>query len=167
MYVLILMFCMTTISLTNTDVPSDSIGAKFLQLNHYTKILHDMQDIQSLKLKKAGVNDLVIGETDPDEVKIITGYYRLDGDLIILNNGVLHLQNADFYMNGDINITGNGQLFVEGEKFTVVQEYIYEHQAIIIMNGSLKIHGVDISSSGQSWSIGMVGKSYYELSLLW
>ena len=142
----------------------DSLNVSLSQLNRLTRVLGDIQTVsRTVSLGKRAANDLVIGETDPDEEKIISGYYRLDGDLLILNNGVLRLDSADFYINGDINIYGSGQLIVNGGSFTVVQEYIYEHKATIIGTGSLKMTGVDFTSSGQSWSIGMVGEANLEL----
>lgn len=104
---------------------------------------------------------LVIGWDDPDEVLTITDAYTLHGDLTIAGRGVLNLQDADFVIDGDILITNEGRLNVTGGSFTVVQEYIYEHDAVVAENGRAFFSGVDFQSSGQSWSIAVAGTATY------
>ncbi|MDZ7344072.1 MAG: T9SS type A sorting domain-containing protein [candidate division KSB1 bacterium] len=106
-------------------------------------------------------NDLVIGQTNPNEVVTITGNYVLPGNLIILNNGVLNLNNANFQIAGDITIVGNGQLNTTGGSFTVLQEYVYEHGAQILQKGRCHFNGVKFSSSGQSWAINASDSAQY------
>lgn len=108
-------------------------------------------------------NDMIIGQTDPNEVVTITEHYFLDGNLTIVNNGVLNINQADFQIDGDIFIAGKGQLNLNGGSFTVIQEYIYEHDAIVIDNGRIEFSGVKFQSSGQSWSIGLTGNAQYIL----
>jgi len=107
--------------------------------------------------------DLVIGQTDPNEVMTITGSYFLDGNLTIVNNGVLNLDDADFQIRGDIFIMGSGQLNVTGGTFTVIQEYIYEHDAVVVENGRFQFSGVKFQSSGQSWSNAFTNQAEYIL----
>jgi len=111
----------------------------------------------------SGLNDLIIGAVDPDEVVIITGDYYLDGDVYILNNGILNLDQANFQMDGDIFIMGHGHLNVQGGIFTIIQEYIYEHDAILAENAAITFSGIEFHSSNQSWSIGMTDSSQYTL----
>jgi len=107
--------------------------------------------------------DLIIGLEDPQEEVTISGDYYLNGDIEIYNQGVLHLDNADFHLNGDIFISEQGQLKVQGGSFTIIQAYIYEHQAILTDNAKLTLSKIDFQSSGQSWSIAQIGSSEYIL----
>ncbi len=107
--------------------------------------------------------DLVIGEVDPNEVVTITGNYFLDGDIFIVNNGILNIDSADFKINGNISIFGHGQLNVNGGTFTVMQNYIYEHNAWAIQAGKMRFKGVTFQASGQSWSNAFVDSAYYLL----
>jgi len=107
--------------------------------------------------------DLIIGLQDPEEEVTISGNYYLNGDIEIYNQGILNLDNADFQIDGDIFISGQGQLKVQGGSFTIIQAYIYEHQAILTENSILTFFRVDFQSSGQSWSIAQIGNSEYIL----
>ncbi|MDZ7721884.1 MAG: hypothetical protein U5R06_03410 [candidate division KSB1 bacterium] len=51
-------------------------------------------------------DDWVIGETDPNETVNVSGNYYLDGNLIIVNNGVLNVTDANFRIKGDIYLFG-------------------------------------------------------------
>jgi len=108
-------------------------------------------------------NDLIIGQSNPNEVVTITGSYALAGNLIIMNNGVLNLNNADFQIDGDLLIIGNGQLNATGGSLTVLQEYTYEHGAQVFEKGRLHFIGVNFSSNGHSWSLGMADSAQYLL----
>ena len=107
--------------------------------------------------------DLVIGYLDPNEIVTISKDYSLNGDILIVNNGVLNIDSADFKLNGDIRIFGHGQMNVTGGTFTVVQEYIYEHDAVVLEFGKLNFSDVTFQSSGQSWSNAFTDSAYYSL----
>ncbi len=113
-------------------------------------------------------NDLIIGANDPNEVVTITGDsitgdYFLDGNITIVNSGVLNIDTANFRINGDIVILGSGQMNINGGNFTVVQDYMYEHSAVAFHDGTLKFSGVNFKSSGQSWSVGFADSAQYIL----
>ena len=114
-------------------------------------------------LPTVGTEDLVIGLTDPDEVMTIDQPFMLRGDLMIMNRGRLVIDDTEFVIDGDIFIMGEGKVEVSGGRFTVIQEYIYEHQAILTGDGELSFSNVLFQSSGQSWSVGMTGDSRYRL----
>ncbi|MBN1464914.1 hypothetical protein JXA02_04085 [candidate division KSB1 bacterium] len=107
---------------------------------------------------------LIIGDNAPDETMTIAGDYALQGDLVIINQGVLNLLNADFSIDGDIYIAGTGKLIATGGNFAVAQEYIYEHNMQIIEQGSAAFANIAFTSSGQSWSIGLAGQAVYAMS---
>ncbi|RMG34320.1 MAG: hypothetical protein D6732_10600, partial [Methanobacteriota archaeon] len=101
-------------------------------------------------------NDLIIGQSDPNEVVTITGSYLQDGDIIILNNGVLNLDSADFHLRGDITILGNGEMNINGGSFVVVQGYSYQFQVLVVENGKFRMDGVNFQSSYKSWGLNAV-----------
>ena len=108
-------------------------------------------------------NDLIIGYPDPNEVLTITGNYYLVGNLTIVNNGVLNIDSADFKIDGVIFIMNEGQMNVSGSNFTVIQEFIYEHDAVVIQSGKMQFAGVQFKSSGQSWSNAFTDSASYIL----
>ncbi|MBN1783120.1 T9SS type A sorting domain-containing protein [bacterium] len=108
--------------------------------------------------------DMIIGQTDPDEIRTITGPYRHDGDITVLGSGQLILDHADFELNGDILILGNGGIVVRGGSFTVIQAFIYEHDAVVAGQGELRFENMKFRSSGQSWSIGVTNEARYAMT---
>lgn len=52
---------------------------------------------------------------------------------------------------------------VTGGTFTVMQEYIYEHDAVVIQAGTMRFSGVQFQSSGQSWSNAFTDSARYIL----
>lgn len=105
--------------------------------------------------------DLVIGDDNPDETLDITGDYYLDGNLTIISRGVVNIENADFRINGKIFIANQGQMHITSSNFTVIQEYIYQHDAIVAEQGEFTFTDVQFHSSGHSWSIGLAGQAQY------
>jgi hypothetical protein len=108
-------------------------------------------------------DSLIIGDDTPNETVNITGKYTFHGDLLIINQGMLNIADADFTIDGDIIIGGNGRLNVTGGSFTVVQDYIYEHQMLLLENSSMRFSDAVFRSSGRSWSVSQFGRSRYEM----
>lgn len=137
-------------------------------INQVYNLKPSLQKIQKLNetksLQKQARQDLIIGQTDPNETVIISGSYFLDGDLIILNNGQLILNNADFKINGKITLLNNGKLTATGGSFTVVQEYIYQYGCLLLNKSEFHFDGVSFSSSGQSWGMSVTDSSNYILA---
>lgn len=151
----------------NSFAQNDHSELLYLAPKNLNGFYHKLKTIQRLASPEISNHfqqmDLVIGDSDPNETLTIEGSFFLHGNLIIVNNGVLNLQQADFHIDGDITVMGRGQLNVNGGRFTVMQEYIYEHEAIVLQGGSLRFSGVDFRSSGQSWSVALVDSSQYLL----
>ncbi len=154
------------------------IGLYFLAMNAFGQALTDanqlalpatnfsafMRNLQPTAPKISSVNgSLIIGDDTPDETLTITEDYTLKGDLIIVNQGMLQIVDADFMIDGDIYIHGNGRLTVTGSSFTVVQDYIYEHSLLVVENGSMSFSNVVFKSNGQSWSISLAGQASYKM----
>jgi len=106
----------------------------------------------------------IIGQDDPNQIVKVNSPMRYDGDIIIVNKGQLIVRGTEFTLNGDIQITGDGRAQFIDASLTIVQDYSYEHQAIVAQNGSLLLDTVTFQSSGQSWSVGLAGEATYRLS---
>jgi hypothetical protein len=143
----------------------DETPPHLVSMHHLLSFYHQRPYLENLQrgFPEPGPmqGDLIVGAADPDEVVTITGDYYLHGDILIVNNGILNLDDADFQMDGDIFIMGHGRLNVTGGHFTVIQEYIYEHNGIVIENGRLWFSDMDFHSSHQSWSIGLTDSAEY------
>jgi hypothetical protein len=122
-----------------------------------SNIIQSLKQIQSFNQNHINLdvrpNDLIIGDGDPNETVIIDSSYFLNGNLTIINNGKLILNHASFQINGDIEISGTGELKATGGNFKVVQTFTYEHRAVIYQSGLFKLDSLQFNSSGQSWSL--------------
>ncbi len=67
--------------------------------------------LQEFTLKKFRAEDLIIGDT-PAETLSVTGYFYHEGNIIIINDGVLRVKNADFNLDGNIYIINQGEAAV-------------------------------------------------------
>ena len=134
------------------------------QVHDLKSSLLDFQKLNiSQSIKVHSVQDLIIGQTDPDEIVTISGSYLLDGDLIIVNNGQLILDSADFRIDGKITLLNNGKLTATGGSFTVIQDFIYQHGTLLLNNSEFHFDGVNFSSSGQSWGMSVTDSADYIL----
>ena len=131
-----------------------------LLLSHFQE-LHEIY-IEDLLLNNP--EDLIVGDDNPDEKLVLTGPYYIGGNIIIINRGMLEIQDADFIVQGDIIVADEGQMVIKGSDFTVRQNYIYEQQAILVGSGILEFSDVHIRTGGYSWSVGQTGTSIFKLS---
>lgn len=108
--------------------------------------------------------DLVVGYPDPNQVLTITGTYQQHGRIIILNNGSLVLDSADFTLQGDIIIAQNGSMTVRKGTFTVVQTYAYQYQATLLGGGRMEFDSAEAGYNGQSWGVSLMDSSRLAVS---
>ncbi|MCK5148564.1 T9SS type A sorting domain-containing protein [bacterium] len=149
-----------------------SQAADDLTLSHSHPILYKTAITQALELgqmnkpvrKTMDDDSWVIGNTDPTEIVKITESRQHTGNLIIMNNGQLIIENADFNLDGSISIQGDGLLRMTGGHLQIIQSYIYEHEAFLLEQGRLELHDVQFTSSGHSWSIGMIQNAHYKMT---
>lgn len=104
-------------------------------------------------------SDLVVGFPDPNQVLNITGPYQHQGRIIVVNNGTLILDRADFVLRGDVIIAQKGSMSVRRGSFTVVQDYAYQYGATLLDGGRLEIDSAQAGYSGQSWGISLFDSS--------
>jgi len=122
------------------------------------KIICSLKTMQNKNVRKIqNEGDLVVGLNNPDETVTITGSYYLSGDIKIYNNGVLNFNDANFQFDGNIIIFGNGRLNINNTDINIIQQYIYEHNALILENGSITFSGTRFKSNGQSWGLSLAG----------
>jgi hypothetical protein len=163
-FILIIIISTSTFSQPNlNDLPKIPDGF----INQVYKLKPSLQKLQKINetesLHKQSGQDLVIGQTDPNEIITISGPYFLDGNLIIVNNGQLILDNADFKINGKITLLNNGKLTATGGSFKVTQEYIYQFGCLLLNKSEFHFDGVSFSSNGQSWGMTVTDSANYIL----
>ncbi|MEO0185771.1 MAG: hypothetical protein ABIL20_08255, partial [candidate division WOR-3 bacterium] len=72
------------------------------------------------------LSDIIIGDT-PAETLFINGYFYNAGNIIIINDGVLKMKNADFHLDGNISVLNHGKLYADSSVLRFLQDYIYQY----------------------------------------
>lgn len=109
-------------------------------------------------------SDLVVGYPDPNQILTITGPYQHQGRIIVVNNGTLMLDSADFLLRGDIIIAHRGSMKVRHGSFTLVQDYAYQYGATLLDGGSLEFDSALAGYGGQSWGVSLYDSSRMAVS---
>ena len=95
--------------------------------------------------------DLIIGDT-PAETLIVLGTWTQTENIIIINDGVLIVRDADFTMDGNIVVTGSGVLIAENSVITFDQEYIYQYGVFALESGSVTIRNSVVAAEGYPYN---------------
>jgi hypothetical protein len=132
-----------------------------LQARRLQNMLTGENQVVSSAQQKA---EWIIGQDNPDQIVEITTPMHYEGDITIVNNGKLVVRQTSFTLNGDLTILGTGQALFDNANLFIVQNYSYEHQAILAQRGILSLDHVEFQSGGHSWSVGLVGESSYNLA---
>jgi hypothetical protein len=113
-------------------------------------------DPENFKIEP-GRADIVIGDT-PAETLYITGNFFNEGNIIVLNDGVLKIKNADFNLNGDIYIFGAGKATADSSALNIIQYYIYHHSIVVSDSGKLFITDCNTTFNGYQISIAIAAR---------
>lgn len=101
-----------------------------------------------------GDDTLVIGD-EPGEELLIEGIWEYDGTIIILNDGIVRLKNAQAMILGDIYIFGMGQFIADSSQINIPQLYFYQRQLFIFGQGIMNISHSLLNFGGMVHSIGI------------
>jgi hypothetical protein len=100
--------------------------------------------------------DLVIGDT-PAETLSVTGYFYNEGNIIIINDGVLKVKNADFNLDGDITIADQGKAIIDSSEVNFVQHYIYHHFLLVADSAYCSITNSQTTFNSYPFSVNVAG----------
>ena len=108
-------------------------------------------------------SDIVVGYPDSNQVKTITGTYTHPGRILVVNNGTLILDHANFTLRGNIYVLDRGKMRVRGGSLTFQQSYAYEYGAMAFQGAEFSLDSATVYSSNQSWSMGAVDSAQYNV----
>ncbi len=74
--------------------------------------------------------DIIVGDT-PAETLYISGYFYNAGNIIVINDGVLRLNNAHFNLDGNIYLLNKGKMLVDISTLKFLQDYIYQYGILL------------------------------------
>lgn len=110
-----------------------------------------------------GCADIVIGDT-PAETLYLTGNFFHEGNIMVINDGVLIIKNADFNLNGDLYVLGGGRVTADSSALKIIQYYIYHHAIVIADSAKFFINDCHTSFNGYQISIAVAGRAELSMS---
>ncbi len=103
-------------------------------------------------LTSAAAGDLVVGFPNPNEIREINTDIDVEGNVLIVNNGVLRMNGARLRVQGSVHVFNGGKLEVLGGTLVFVQDYLYQYgltamntSAIWLNNSVVQCGGFNIS----------------------
>lgn len=78
--------------------------------------------------------DIIIGD-QAAETLYVAGYFYNNGNIIIINDGVLIIKNADFNLDGNILINNSGRALIDSSSVNFLQHYIYQYGIVVTDSG--------------------------------
>jgi len=100
--------------------------------------------------------DLLIGDT-PAETLSVTGYFYHEGNIVIINDGVLKVKNADFNLDGNIYIVNQGEATFDSSDVNIIQHYIYHRILLVTDSAYCSITNSETSFNGYQLSVSIAG----------
>lgn len=79
-------------------------------------------------------DDIIIGD-QAAETLYVSGYFYNHGNIIIINDGVLNVKNADFNLDGNIMINNSGKALIDSSSVNFLQHYIYQYAIVATDSG--------------------------------
>ena len=128
----------------------------------YTQMRHDfcpagMSQFARDIIIEYSRDDIIIGD-QPAETLNVSGYFYNDGDIIIINDGVLSIKNADFNLAGNIIMVNQGKAIIDSSVLNFIQDYIYHHIIYVTDSASFSIENCTTSFNGYPFCISITGE---------
>ena len=108
--------------------------------------------------------DIVVGFPDSNEVRVISGTHSHQGRIIVLNNGTLILDSADFTLRGDIFVLNHGTLRVRKGRLTIPQQFAYQYGAQVLNDGRIEFDTCRAQYGGLSWGVGVTDSAAFHVN---
>ncbi|HTW92278.1 MAG TPA: hypothetical protein VMH22_11275 [bacterium] len=109
-------------------------------------------------------SDIVVGYPDSNETRVITGPYTHQGRIIVLNNGTLVLDSADFTLRGDIYVFNHGTMRVRKGTLTIPQQFAYQYGSEVANDGRFEFDTARVRYGGFSWSVGVADSAAFAVN---
>lgn len=107
--------------------------------------------------------DIIVGD-EPAETLSITGYFYNNGDIIVINNGVVLIDHADFYLDGNIIAMNQGLVHVDSSQFTILQHFIYHRILTTVDSAQFSISNTTTDFNGFQINVNIQGRGNFTMS---
>lgn len=106
--------------------------------------------------KSSLLGDIVVGD-EPGETLSITGDFYNQGDIMVINDGVVEVRNADFNLAGNIYTSNKGEISIDSSTVNFLQDYIYQNIIQVMDTASFSIKNSETSFNGYPINVNVSG----------
>jgi hypothetical protein len=106
-------------------------------------------------------SDIVVGFPDSNETRVISGTYSHQGRILVLNNGTLILDSADFTLRGDIFVFNHGTMRIRKGRFLVPQQFAYQYGSQVSNDGRFELDSCQARYGGSSWGVAVTDSASF------
>jgi hypothetical protein len=125
-------------------------------------VLCHLADVESYGLIHWGRDDLVIGD-EPAETLQVSGYFYNHGNIIVINDGVLNIDHADFNLEGNIYVVNYGKVVIDSSTCAFLQHYIYHYIILITDSAEFNMTHSTTFFNGYPINIGVQGAGRFSM----
>ncbi len=110
--------------------------------------------------KKSDKGDTLYVGSSPNDSIYVTGEFFHNGTIIILNDGVLHFEDANAQINGNVIVWGEeAHLTIINSQMFFPQSYLYHRKLMCMEGGSFYAENSTLNYSGLSHELIVYGKN--------
>jgi len=131
-------------SVRKSELPSTNVLA----------LLKKIKEFKNQKLLKKA--DIIIGDT-PGETLRITGSYQVDGNIILINDGVLIVKNASLTLKGSILGNNNSEVLIDSSYIHFPQIHIYQYGIFLYDSSYFEMKNTEIFGNFMPLNFGLTG----------
>ncbi len=118
-----------------------------------------------LVVAAAPAGDWIIGGSDPNESVTLTEDRLVDGSLLVLNRGRLHVTaGARLTVTGDVIVANEGRFELDGASLHFPQAFAYQSGLVATDRGQIVMADATLDGGGHSYSVFVAGQAgvHYE-----
>jgi len=162
------MWLILIISTSFVDQSKIDKAIEFIRFNYNEKIrqaqpgvVDDIKPAGPMVLQKCasenfGRDDIIIGDV-PSETLSVAGYFYHQGNIIIINDGVLVVKSAEFNLDGNIIMVNQGKAVFDSSDVNFVQHYIYHHILFVTDSAYCSITNSQTTFNGYPFNVSIAG----------
>jgi len=145
----------TTASFSSNNAKGVSSGVAQLLKNYGSERLFS---IPQPPPSVTGTDTLWVGIT-PNDTVTITGTYLQNGPVVVVNNGLLIIHNANATILGNFLITASGRVLADSSTLYLPQQYFYQRNIITVGNSLLQVTDCSFNFGGMNHSMALLDSS--------
>lgn len=140
----------------NQETPIQFLKESKTSTTDFITVIEKLKEFKSENLLKKA--DIIIGDT-PGETLRITGSYQIDGNIILINDGVLIVKNANLTLKGSILGNNNSEVLIDSSYIFFPQVHIYQYGIFLYDSSYFEMKNTEIFGNFMPLNFGLTGNT--------